>query len=231
MITLNTQPSELLVQGTDGSLEVVSVFETIQGEGPYAGTPAVFVRLAGCNLQCPGCDTDYTTDRRWVSSEALLKEVQAKRQSGLVVLTGGEPLRQSCRQFILDLDEAGYEIQIETNGTIYRGELIGLYGIVSVVCSPKTPKLASGLLPFIDAYKYVLSADSVDANDGLPTTVLGYDHAIARPHVHFDGDVFVQPADEQDEVKNKVNLEAVLASCLKHGYRLSLQMHKIIGLD
>src|SRR3954467_9071958 len=51
----------LLVRSDGNSLSIHSIFYTLQGEGPYSGCPAVFMRLAGCNLQCPGCDTDYTS--------------------------------------------------------------------------------------------------------------------------------------------------------------------------
>ena len=53
----NGQPIEKVQRTFDGTLEVHSIFKTIQGEGPFCGTPAVFIRLAGCNLQCPWCDT------------------------------------------------------------------------------------------------------------------------------------------------------------------------------
>ena len=57
----NTQPAEKQVKSSGLILAINSIFYTIQGEGPFAGSPAVFVRLAGCNLQCPMCDTEYTS--------------------------------------------------------------------------------------------------------------------------------------------------------------------------
>ena len=55
---INKQPIEKREPSYEGTLQVHSIFKTIQGEGPFCGTPCVFVRLAGCNLQCPACDTD-----------------------------------------------------------------------------------------------------------------------------------------------------------------------------
>ena len=71
---LNTQPIEKRHHKVD--LEVHSIFYTIQGEGPFCGTPAVFIRLAGCNLQCPSCDTNYTSKRRTMTAEEIVNEVR-----------------------------------------------------------------------------------------------------------------------------------------------------------
>jgi len=92
----NIQPIEKSVFDEEGRLNVVKVWSTIQGEGPFTGTPAVFVRLAGCNLQCPLCDTNYTTNRKLRSAEEVADLVQSEHsKTSLVVLTGGEPFRQN----------------------------------------------------------------------------------------------------------------------------------------
>lgn len=213
-------------------IEVVDIFKTIQGEGPYAGMRAIFVRLAGCDLQCPKCDTNYTTGRRFYNEEELEMAIFAKLEffynPPLVVFTGGEPLRQNLSEIVTDLYWSRYLIQIETNGTYYQD----LGTKATIVCCPKTPKIhpkwATGKA--IDAYKYVLTAGEVD-KDGLPTSSLGMPRPPARPPEHFNRNrVFVQPCDEGDEEKNKANMQAAIDSCMKHGYRLSLQQHKIVGL-
>ncbi|WP_046973456.1 7-carboxy-7-deazaguanine synthase QueE, partial [Dyella japonica] len=96
---------------------------TIQGEGPFCGQPAVFVRLAGCNLQCPGCDTNYTSNRKKMSHSDIWQEivhVTGEAKTKLVVITGGEPFRQpEVVNFINYLiDMKGYRVQVETNGTM-----------------------------------------------------------------------------------------------------------------
>ena len=86
-----------------GVLEVHSIFYTIQGEGPLAGRPSVFVRLNDCNLQCPGCDTEYTDLRRSWDPYELAHYVRSKYlapSEPLIVLTGGEPLRQKDQRRI-----------------------------------------------------------------------------------------------------------------------------------
>lgn len=212
-----------------GDLEVYKVWETIQGEGPFSGTPAVFVRLHGCNLRCKFCDTDYTSTMLKVGTKTLVDAVKAIRKKGLVVLTGGEPFRQNIGPFMQELAGAGdYHVQIETNGTLFQD--FPFYNN-TVVCSPKTREVHDDLKPRIDAYKYVLSADAVCPDDGLPTSVLGAALRPARPHAGFKGDVYVQPEDTGDDARNKSNLTATLHSCLTFGYRLCLQTHKIIGVE
>lgn len=246
---VNLQPVEKQTYRDDGALDVVSVFYTIQGEGPSAGTPAVFVRLAGCNLTCPNCDTDYTSCRELTEPITLFGRVydasprispisnSARGVRGLIVITGGEPFRQDVGPFVKLLLDRGFSIQIETNGTLPPpGDLLrfaedDLELRLSAVCSPKTPKVCDEILSLISCYKYVLSVDSVSPMDGLPLTALGCNTFPARPHAEFVGDVFVQPADEGDPGKNERNRKAAVASCLRYGYRLSLQTHKLLGLE
>src|SRR4051812_43477144 len=114
---LNVQEIEKPEHDHHGNtLEVIQVFDTWQGEGPFAGTPAVFIRLAGCNLQCSFCDTLYTgLTRQVVQIYTLLAQVQSFRKKGLVVLTGGEPFRQNIGPLCRTLITHGYFVQIETN--------------------------------------------------------------------------------------------------------------------
>lgn len=223
---LNGQSREELDRRDDGALDIVNVFETIQGEGPHVGTPSVFVRVAGCNLTCPGCDTDYTSNRCRMSIQSILDKAQSLRPQGLVVITGGEPYRQDLRKFTDELIRVGYTVQIETNGTLFQDLN---YNCVDVVCSPKTPNLHPSLIPYISALKYIVQKNQVDI-DGLPLHSLGMKMPVARidkQHVA----IYVQPMDEQDAVKNDANLRESINSCMKFGYKLCLQVHKIIGME
>ncbi len=99
------------------------IFWTIQGEAHLRGFQMCFVRLAGCNLQCPGCDTDYTSTRRQMGPYEVLAEVnelwRAERwRRGLVVITGGEPFRLELSGLFNVRCDAGYFVQVETNGTL-----------------------------------------------------------------------------------------------------------------
>ena len=227
---MNTQPAEKVIRSFDGSLDVVDVWKTLQGEGPFAGTPAVFVRLAGCTLRCEKCDTDYTSNRSIHQVGYLLNRViEMRGASRLVVITGGEPLRQDIETFVRCLLDYGFSVQLETNGLHFNIQLP--WRDITTVCSPKTPKINTELLPHITAYKYILSADAVDEKDGLPTSALGMPSPPARPRVGFCGTVYVQPLDEGSPERNKLHEKAALDSCLKYGYALSLQLHKLLGLN
>lgn len=235
MQRFNSQPIEKPDLRDDHSLDVHSLFYTIQGEGPLTGHPAIFVRLAGCNLQCPGCDTEYTSAllRQRMSPEAVVAEVQRKHPGPrLVVITGGEPFRQSIGLFTQLLEDTGYQIQIETNGTLPPPP--GLAASTWVVVSPKTGKVHPDTAAIAVAWKYVLDSEHVDPEDGLPTHALDHTASprLARPPEDWPlGAVYVQPADERDITRTNRNLEAVKRTCLRHGYTLQVQLHKILNME
>ncbi|HEX2531255.1 MAG TPA: 7-carboxy-7-deazaguanine synthase QueE [Burkholderiaceae bacterium] len=234
---INLQPIEKRVVDGDGVLDVHSIFYSIQGEGPYTGHVSVFVRLAGCNLQCPGCDTDYTSKRAKYTPIDLFAAVRQmhygdSRPRPLVVITGGEPFRQNISPFAVLMLGKGYRVQVETNGTLPVSP--NLPDEVVIVCSPKAGKVNSKIEKRVDYYKYVLSADSVDPTDGLPLTVLNNDvKRVARPPKTYQGPIYLQPMDPGSDqpIAYGRNVEAVLDSCMKFGYVLQLQVHKILGVE
>lgn len=145
----------------------------------------------------------------------------------LVVITGGEPFRQNLSGLVQHLLDAGYDVQIETNGTLYQ-ELP--FDKITVVCSPKTGTVSRKLQPHISALKYVLHADRL-MTDGLPTSALDHSAApyLARPWPGFKGTVYVQPVDIPGS--GTEHLDATVESVLDNGYTLCLQTHKIIGVE
>lgn len=223
-------------------LLVHSIFYTIQGEGPFAGECAVFVRLGGCNLQCPKCDTEYTSGAVRMQDKEIAHTAEMhwqwgrpgnhepKRGTPLVVITGGEPFRQNIGPLVSYMIRLGWRVQIETNGTLYRDDLP--YGLqrLTIVCSPKAGKVNKYLEPNIDAYKYVLAADGVDDNDGLPINALGLPGRPARP-LRAGTPIYINPVDDHDEATNRRNLAAATRSCLTFGYRLGIQLHKLAGVE
>jgi len=243
---MNKQLREQQLVSSGGALQVHSIFGTIQGEGPFSGRAAVFVRLAGCNLQCPACDTDYTSQRDIYPPEQLMRSVIMNAEAlaltkPLIVITGGEPFRQNLFPFVKLAINKGHTVQIETNGTLCPLDP-GFASLCSldtthkarcfIVCSPKTGKLNAELLPLICCFKYVVTDGQVAYDDGLPIKVLGHSAApmVARPPEGFGGVVYVQPADLKDEKKNRQNLRQAKFSATK-GHTLQLQIHKIIGVE
>jgi 7-carboxy-7-deazaguanine synthase len=188
-------------------IALAEVFYSVQGEGTWTGTPAVFVRLAGCNLACDFCDTDYS-----IASYASIPEVVALvREAGaecpMVVLTGGEPLAQSETPALIDALRAdGRRVHIESNGTIYTE----LPNDVWLCVSPKErvdPRMARRA----DEAKLIVDErvpeEHLPLFDGKPTILL------------------------QPEGNKPNNIELALAYAKGHParFRLSLQTHKFIG--
>lgn len=226
------------------NLIVREIFPTIQGEGPNTGQPAVFVRLAGCPLKCTFCDTDFQIEKSTeYPVKTLLDEVLAIAQSRsirLIVITGGEPLKQDLSSFLYLLTGTPYRVQVETSGVVDQA----LPHWCEVVLSPKTTKINySG---HVTAWKYIIRAGDVYPGDGLPyaTTQPGQEVGgispvipsrgraralLARPTGHTP--VYVQPCDEKMQGRNADNLSETLASVKHFGYNLSLQIHKQIGWE
>lgn len=223
----------------DGNVLAVqgAPWRTIQGEGPFAGRAATFIRLWGCHLQCFFCDTDFESDERGTRVDAL---VDSCIGPDLVVLTGGEPMRQNIVPLCKALFNKGHTVQIETAGSFWWPALAPFCaaGLLYVVVSPKTPTVHKELRA--SAWKYIISAtDELDDLDGLPRTNTqnreGVPKLLARPFCVARDQVskrvvYVQPMDEQDPVKNQANLDLCVRLVQTYDYTLSLQQHKIIGV-
>lgn len=235
---LNTQ--EPMKRSKSSDIIVHSIFHTIQGEGPFAGHPALFVRLVGCNLQCPLCDTEYTEQQVTFSSLELFEEIYDRvGTSTLIVITGGEPFRQPvglttlCKYLLGN----GYRVQMETNGTMAIPN--DFPSSVNIVCSPKATKLHPSFAERVNQgannihFKYVVKAGVVNMLDGLPLTALDHPATpyIARPPAGYKNVIYVQPADEKNEFKNAANLHQAIDSCMTHNYVLQLQLHKYINME
>jgi 7-carboxy-7-deazaguanine synthase (Cx14CxxC type) len=206
---------------------VKEAFLTVQGEGGQAGRPAVFLRFAGCNLWnglerdrasavCSFCDTDFVGvdgdgGGKFVDAEALADHVASfwRGRAGdprLVVCTGGEPLLQLDTPLIRALKARGFDIAVETNGTVEAPD-----GIDWICVSPK--------------------ADAPVVQTRGAELKLVFPQGLAMPE-RFEGLDFerfwLQPMDGPDQV---ANTEAAIEYCLTHPmWRLSVQTHKYIGV-
>jgi organic radical activating enzyme len=225
----------------DGSLKVHSFWYTIQGEGPDAGRPAVFVRLSHCNLRCFFCDTQFDTGevRECVEIAYDVVKLAMVNKCPLVVITGGEPFLQNVGPFIALVNQAGIAVSIETAGTVFLPSIPRLFAkdsVNKIVCSPKTPLLSPNLIPHIHSLKYIIRAGEVDESDGLPcmsTQIPGKITKIYRPcqSLPEGTPIYVQPMDEANETERMKNIMETAAVCMKFGYRLSIQLHKLVGVD
>jgi len=191
---------------TGGTIPVVEVFESIQGEGFWAGTPALFVRLAGCNLRCWFCDTRRDDGKR-VDIRRLAKEAG---KSGLwrVVITGGEPtIHPELPGLVAALADEDMDVHLETNGTGPIPE-----GVHWLTVSPKSKNIR---VRMADELKVLwLGGDFLDYWDGS---------GFLTEHR------FVQPV--ADPTGKAYNTESILAWLRRHQrWRLSLQLQKILKI-
>lgn len=225
----------------DGSLKVHSIWYTIQGEGPDAGRPAIFIRLSHCNLRCFFCDTQFDTGEV-KSLDQISREVLThvwQNNCRLVVITGGEPLLQNIIPLVEMLNSHLVYVSVETAGSTFLPGIPRVFGPDSknkIICSPKTPNLSPNLIPYIAALKYIIRNREVDPSDGLPcmsTQIPEKVTKIYRPcqSLPQDTPIYVQPMDEDDDGRRHENMIAAASSCMDFGYRLSIQLHKLVGVD
>lgn len=190
-------------------MRVNEIFYSLQGEGHFAGTPAVFIRFSGCNLRCSFCDTDHSSFSEMTEEEIV---AEAKRfPAKHIVITGGEPGLQITTLLVRRLHEEGCFVQMETNGTRALPEGCRVDWIT---CSPKYERV---ILPHVDELKVVYEGDDtkIDEYAGMTDAKI----------------LSLQPCDVKDEVKNRQNLKGAIDYCLCHPeWHLSLQTHKIIDV-
>lgn len=189
-------------------LQVQTIFSTIQGEGPFAGMPAIFLRLAGCNLRCYFCDTDFESKEHSLDISEVVREIQTLATKDpkvvatkLVVITGGEPMRQNIVPLCEELSLRGFLVQIETAGTLWVSGLHPLIerGKVHLVCSPKTGEVVQDVSATCGDWKYLIreGRGEISDLDGLPmmsTQVKGVPLRIFRPPRKEDT-VWLQPCE------------------------------------
>lgn len=207
--------SNIVPKGGD-YLDIVEIFPTIQGEGPLSGIPAIFIRLGGCNLKCKFCDTEFDNYRTLSLSQIIAQISETKvPKTKLIVITGGEPLRQPIKKLCNLLIENGYMVQVETNGTILRK----LPEQVTIVCSPKivnnSYNITNELMEYADCFKFLVESK------GKYSIV---------PKRDFTKPVFIQPIDSYNKKTNEENMAYATDLALRNNYRLSLQIHKILNI-
>lgn len=216
------------------------IFQTIQGEGIFTGLPAIFVRLQGCPVGCPWCDTRHT----WIVDPAREVGVQAVLdcsnesdgwskmnteqilasfqqlgyQARHVVITGGEPCLYDLQALSCALLSAGYQVQIETSGT----SEIQTHANTWVTVSPKIgmkgglPVLVSALERANEIKHPVATERHIEELDALLAT------ATLRPDVV----IALQPISQKPRAT-----QLAMATCITRNWRLSIQTHKYLDID
>ena len=219
--------------------KINELFETIQGEGSFTGQPSIFIRLQGCPVGCSWCDTKHTWDIELddqVSSETMLakkaetsqwanfsaadilalvkeKHFQAKH----IVITGGEPCMVDLTVLCQTFEDQGYSTQIETSGTF------------EIITTAKCWVTVSPKVNMRGGYEILASAMS-RANE-IKHPIATEQHvddlkALLAMHQVENTPVYLQPISQK-----KRATELAIATCIANNWRLSVQVHKYIGIE
>jgi organic radical activating enzyme len=193
------------------SLVVNEIFYSIQGEGGRVGEASVFIRLASCNLRCDFCDTSFETGLT-MTSEEIQKKI-AEYPCRWIVWTGGEPTLQLTDHVLSFFKEKGYKQAIESNGTHPLSSLLDY-----VACSPKgNYEAVKAINPVVDEIRLpVKMGDKLPLIEQLPVA----------------SDYYLSPVFIEDALKTASNIAYCVDQIKRDSrWKLSLQIHKLIGID
>ena len=191
--------------------KVNEIFYSLQGEGYFVGTPAVFVRFSGCNLRCPFCDTQHAKHTEMTISE-IVAEID-RYPAETVILTGGEPSLVVDKEMVEAIKAGHRFVAIETNGTHQLPDNIDW-----ITLSPKFDvegqEDAKVVIPLCDELKVVFRGQDLSQYDGIATNLR-----------------FLQPIDTGNDAMNRSICAATVRACLENPkWRLSLQIHKFLNI-
>ncbi|WP_440877274.1 7-carboxy-7-deazaguanine synthase QueE [Thalassotalea sp. PLHSN55] len=219
--------------------KINELFETIQGEGAFTGQPSIFIRLQGCPVACSWCDTKHTWDieleqevnadtvlakteetTQWsnVTVEQILAIVKAQGyQAKHLVITGGEPCMVDLTPLCLAFEQHGYSCQVETSGTF------------EVLVSEQCWVTVSPKINMRGGYK-ILSSALARANE-IKHPVATEQHvdelkALLKTHNVGEKQVYLQPISQKPRAT-----ELAIKTCIENNWRLSVQVHKYIGIE
>ena len=240
--------SEEFATAMRNSYRINNIFYSLQGEGRNTGRAAAFVRFAGCNLRCPFCDTEFDSYREMTADEILqeiaqlsslhfpLSSLHSPLSSRFIVLTGGEPTLQVDEHFVDLLHQEGYEVAMESNGTrpaprnldwltvspkvVDGGRWMVKGGSWKVDGEGKAP----------DEIKIVFEENTAEmlSSPASPlSSFLSPLSSLPSPPL-----LYLQPCDTGDSARNAFILQQCISYIKQHPqWRLSLQTHKLIGIE
>jgi organic radical activating enzyme len=197
------------------SLQVNEIFYSLQGEGGRQGEASIFIRLSGCNLKCDFCDTDFSHGKEMQLDEILDNIRPFPCQ--WIVWTGGEPTLQLTDDILLFFKAQGFQQAIESNGTNPLSAWLDY-----TVVSPKRLKgqaldYAEKVNPKVDEIRL-----PIQKGDNIPVIA-------SLPEAKY---FFLSPVFTGDKISTKANIDYCVEQIKLHPeWRLSLQIHKLIGIE
>lgn len=203
-------------------LAAQGVFRTVQGEGALLGVPMIFVRLAGCSVNCPGCDTDYRVQER-VPVDSLVRRVMGDDNgTRWVWVTGGEPTLYDLQPLCEKLHQYGYRVALATAGVtegVPRGNSVESQGFDFVSVSPhkvdETWKLRRG-----EQLNVVPGLNGLELEHLAGVDVTGFSHKFITPCWY----------DRTDRMEHVEACRAWVDAHAAQGWRLGIQAHKAWGV-
>ncbi len=219
--------------------KINELFETIQGEGAFTGQPSIFIRLQGCPVACSWCDTKHTWDINLedeIKSSAMLSKTQETQawsaltvseivdvfitqgfKAKHVVITGGEPAMVDLIPLCLALEEQGFSCQLETSGTF------------ELKVSEKCWVTVSPKVNMKGGYK-ILNSAMIRANE-IKHPVATEQHvddlkALLQEHNIVNTQVYLQPISQKERAT-----ALAIKTCIENNWRLSVQVHKYLGIE
>lgn len=221
------------------SLQVNTIYQSIQGEASFTGTPCWFIRLQGCTVGCPWCDTKETWDAsggQRMDIASILDRIDGSKVRH-VVITGGEPLEQGAALFELvdALHQADFFVQIETSGTTPEPQWIaGFYdddvfnwhelSLFWLTVSPKVHMKGGTVQKWAFARADEIKYPVACKRDIEQLAVM------LSPFEQAHKKTWLQPVWCEPESKRKQIVELCVEACLLKGWHLSMQMHKFAGI-
>jgi 7-carboxy-7-deazaguanine synthase len=216
------------------------IFETLQGEGTFTGVPSIFIRLQGCPVGCPWCDTQHTWETRaedevsvatmmaktdatsqWAAMSAsdIVAEISKQGyQAKHVVITGGEPAMFDLLALANALEAQGLQLQIETSGTFELKVTEGTW----VTVSPKLD-MPGGYLVRADA---MARANEIKHPIAMQKHIDALDALLAHNPVRDDVQICLQPISQRPRAT-----ELAMQTCIARNWRLSVQLHKYLNIE
>ncbi len=211
--------TETLSERRQGRLKVNEIFYSLQGEGKFTGTAAVFVRLSGCNMHCPFCDTQHQQGSEMTEQQII--DAIMPYPARHIVITGGEPAMQLTATLTTLLHKHGWFIQMETNGSL---PLADGCAVDWITCSPKDLPLR---IQRIDELKVLFDTRLQD--NAVRISQLA--DVKAQEYRLQPVDASMELTGHELHEQNIKNLEATINYILQNPkWKLSLQTHKIINV-